>query len=105
MRYFAFTDILGEKESSGEARAAKKLIPQGTRIRALLSGQRPDGGFGVDWYKKWAGATWRLVSAVELGVPPENAVARRAANYVLSRLPFTRNEPTRSADDSDFTPP
>ena len=93
MRYFALTDILGKTEKSPEARSAKKRIPKGTRIRALLSGQRSDGGFGVDWYKKWAGATWRLVSAVELGVPAENAVARRAANFVLSRLPLTRSEP------------
>ena len=90
MRYFALTDLLGETEKSGEVRAAKKLIPRGARLRALLSGQRADGGFGVDWYKKWAGATWRLVSAVELGVPPDSATARRAANHVLSRLPLGR---------------
>jgi hypothetical protein len=73
--------------------AAKKQIPQGQRLRALLSGQRADGGFGVHWYKKWAGATWRLVSAVELGVPPDNQIVRHAANYVLSRLPLRRSEP------------
>jgi hypothetical protein len=93
VRYFALTDVLGKTERSGEVRAAKKRIPQGARLRALLAGQRPDGGFGVDWYKKWAGATWRLVSAVELGVPPESAVARRAANHVLSRRPLVRFEP------------
>ena len=47
----------------------------------------------MHWYKKWAGATWRLVSAVELAVPPENVVARRAANQVLSSLPLMRAEP------------
>lgn len=80
---------------SREVRAARKQVPQGPRLRALLSGQRADGGFGVDWYKKWAGATWRLVSAVELGVPSDNPVARRAADYVLSRLPLRRSEPHR----------
>ena len=93
MRYFVLTDVLGETERSGEVRDAKKRIPKGARLRALLSGQRVDGGFGVHWYKKWAGATWRLVSAVELGVPTESAVARRAANHVLSRLPLARIEP------------
>ena len=93
VRYFALTDILWESERSAEVRTAKQQIPKGARLRALLSGQRADGGFGVDWYKKWAGATWRMVSAVELGVPPENEAAHRAANHVLSRLPLVRNEP------------
>jgi hypothetical protein len=93
VRYLVLTDVLGETERSGEVRAAKSQIPEGARLRALLEGQRADGGFGVDWYKKWAGATWRLVSAVELGVPPENPVAQRAADHVLSRLPLTRVEP------------
>jgi hypothetical protein len=95
VRYFTRSDILGETERSGAARAAKEQIPKGARLRALLAGQRADGGFGTDWYKKWVGATWRLVSAVELGVPPESVVARRAANYVLSRLPLARAEPHR----------
>jgi hypothetical protein len=93
VRYFALTDILRMPASSGEVRAAKQQIPSGARLHALLSGQRADGGFGVDWYKKWAGATWRLVSAVELGVDPENVVARRAAEYVLDRVPLIRFEP------------
>lgn len=93
MRYFALTEILGKTERSGEVRAAKQQIPQGARLRALLTGQRADGGFGVHWYKKWAGATWRLVSAVELGVSPESVTARRAAEHVLSQLPLARVEP------------
>lgn len=95
MRYFTLTDILGEPERSSEVVAARKEIPVGRRLRALLSGQRTDGGFGMHWYKKWAGATWRLVSAVDLGVPSRSAGARRAANHVLSRLPFARSEPHR----------
>lgn len=95
MRYFALTDILGLVERSGAARTAKKRIPVGARLRALLSGQRGDGGFGVHWYKKWAGATWRLVSAVELGVSPRSPAALRAANHVLSRLPLARVDPRK----------
>ncbi|MGA8512666.1 MAG: hypothetical protein WB778_08145 [Thermoplasmata archaeon] len=93
MRYFALTDILGESEKSPASRAAKERIPLGARLRALFSGQGSDGGFGVDWYKKWAGATWRLVSAVELGVSPESMPARRAANYVLTKVPLSRTDP------------
>lgn len=93
VRYLALTDLLGETERSPEVRAAKQQIPRGPRLRALLSGQQADGGFGVHWYKKWAGATWRLVSAVELGVPSNSSAARRAANHVLSRLPLSRSDP------------
>jgi hypothetical protein len=52
-------------------------------ITQLLAGQRPGGGFGVHPYSKWTGAHWRLVSLVELGVPPTNRAARVAANDVL----------------------
>ncbi len=53
-------------------------------IEGLLSGQRPDGGFGVHPYKKWIGAHWRLISLVELGVPRTSHAARSAANDVLT---------------------
>jgi hypothetical protein len=52
-------------------------------IDGLLSGQRPDGSFGVHPYSKWTGAHWRLVSLVELGVPRSSAAARAAARTVL----------------------
>jgi hypothetical protein len=53
-------------------------------IAGLLSGQRPDGGFGVHPYSKWTGSHWRLVSLVELGVPKTSGVARAAANNVVA---------------------
>src|SRR6266850_1851944 len=53
-------------------------------IAGLLSGQRRDGGFGVHPYSKWEGSHWRLVSLVELGVPPTSRAARAAANDVLA---------------------
>ena len=95
VRYFALADILGQAGRSEEVLIAKKRIPQGPRLRALLSGQRADGGFGVHWYKKWAGASWRLVSAVELGVAPRSPVALQAANHVVSRLPWARVDPRK----------
>ena len=52
-------------------------------IARLLSGQCPDGSFGVHPYSKWTGAHWRLVSLVELGVPRSNLAARAAARTVL----------------------
>jgi hypothetical protein len=87
VRYYTLTDILGLPTGHVEVVAARRQILKGSRLRALLRGHRTDGGFGVDWYKKWGGAQWRLVSAVELGIPSENPVARRAAEYVLARIP------------------
>jgi hypothetical protein len=95
VRYFVLTDLLGQTERSDEVRSAKRQIPRGDRMRALFRGQRPDGGFGVHWYKKWGGASWRLVSAVELGVSDTSRAARRAADHVLDRAPLRHSEPRR----------
>ncbi len=86
VRYFTLTDVLGESERSSEVVAARRQIPKGPRLRTLLSGQRANGGFAVHWYRKWRGVHWRLVSAVELGVPAGNQVALKAANHDLSEL-------------------
>lgn len=55
-------------------------------VRALLSGQCRDGGFGGHPYRKWIGAHWRLVSLVELGIPAGEPRAVRAAGTVLAWL-------------------
>ena len=57
-------DLLGEEATDDAAR-----VLDGPWMRALLDGQQSDGGFGGHVYNKWAGAHWRLVSAVELGLP------------------------------------
>ena len=45
-------------------------VLDGRLVQGLLDGQQPDGGFGGHPYRKWTGAHWRLVSLVELEVPP-----------------------------------
>ena len=74
-------DLLDEEEPR-EAAAAL----EGPRVRALLAGQQPDGGFGVHAYAKWGGAHWRLVSLVELGVPAGEPRCVAAAETVLAWL-------------------
>jgi hypothetical protein len=66
--------------------ADPKELLAGPIMSALLSEQRPDGSFGVHPYQKWRGAHWRLVSLVELGVPPDDPRARAAAETVLEWL-------------------
>src|SRR5712691_10552756 len=74
-------DVLGEQadEDAGQVLA-------GAKVRALLSGQQPDGGFGVHPYAKWTGAHWRLVSLVELGIPPGQSGAVKMSEQVLDWL-------------------
>ena len=86
VRYLTLTEVLDEPPESGEVAAARELIPNGPRVRALLSGQGPDGGFGVHPYRKWTGAHWRLVSLTDLLVPPDEPRARAAAEGVLTWL-------------------
>lgn len=82
--YLTRRDLLGE----GGARLGRihSQITRGPKVRALLSGQRGDGGFGVHPYRKWMGSHWRLVSLVELGIPNDDSRAHRAAGEVLQWL-------------------
>ena len=80
VRLLARRDLLGERiESTDE-------VLDGPKVRALLEGQQPDGGFGAHPYRKWIGAHWRLVSLVELGIPAGEPRAVRAAETVLDWL-------------------
>jgi hypothetical protein len=64
VRLLARRDLLGEQSGHADE------VLDGPMVRALLSGQDRDGGFGVRPYRKWTGAHWRLVSLVELGTRP-----------------------------------
>ena len=86
IRYFALTEVLDEPKDSLGVEAARQDIVKGPRVKALLSGQRSDGGFGVHPYQKWTGAHWRLVSLVELRIPAGNKAAVRATDGVLRWL-------------------
>jgi hypothetical protein len=81
VRAQARRDLLGE-DATDDARR----VLEGPAVRALLAGQRADGGFGVHPYKKWQGAHWRLVSLVELELPPGEPRAVAAAETVLAWL-------------------
>ena len=98
IRYLTLTDLLDASPRSHEVIAARKAIPNGARVKALLTapgkGKRTPGrmfathpgGFGVHPYKKWDGAHWRLVSLVELGIPTNEPRAHLSADQVLTWL-------------------
>jgi hypothetical protein len=81
VRFLTRRDVLGE-----ELAADPEELLSGPIVRTLLSGQRPDGGFGVHAYQKWKGAHWRLVSLVELAIPAGHEGALAAAETVLDWL-------------------
>jgi hypothetical protein len=74
-------DLLGDEDPPERSR-----VLDGPKVRTLLAGQQTDGGFGVNVYAKWAGAHWRLVSLVELGLPAGEPRALAAAETVLGWL-------------------
>jgi hypothetical protein len=77
-------DLLGE--SMGED------VAKGPKVTTLL--EQGDG----HPYQKWAGAHWRLVSLVELGVPPGEPHALAAADRVLSWLTGHNTRKVRQLD-------
>ena len=85
IRLMTRRDLLGEQadDDAGQVLA-------GAKVTALLSGQQPDGGFGVHPYRKWTGAHWRLVSLAELAIPPREPRAVAAAGHVLAWLASPR---------------
>ncbi|MFQ6012807.1 MAG: hypothetical protein ACE5LS_04105 [Thermoplasmata archaeon] len=86
IRYLTLTGLLGRPDDDPRVQHAREGLLEGPRIRALLAGQEADGGFGVHPYQKWRGAHWRLVSLVELGVPPGEPRAVAATRQVLRWL-------------------
>ncbi len=86
VRYFTLTELLETPRGSPEVERTRSLVIRGARVRALLRGQQPDGGFGVHPYQKWTGAHWRLVSLVELGITSNCRQAVKATDQVLRWL-------------------
>jgi hypothetical protein len=71
-------DLLGQDSARDRADISK-----GAWVSALLDGQREDGGFGGDPYRKWTGTHWRLVSLAELDVPPGDSRVAAATEHIL----------------------
>jgi hypothetical protein len=77
IRYRTRTELLDEDPATPELQDLRSSIADGPKCYALLQFQ------DVDPYEKWFGAFWRLVSLVELGLPPGNKSADGACDFVL----------------------
>jgi hypothetical protein len=84
LRRLTLTQVLGQPADAPEVLREGRRIHEGPVVRTLLSGQQPDGGFGVSAYGKWTGTHWRLLSLVELDVPPDDERLRRAFEHELA---------------------
>jgi hypothetical protein len=94
IRGMARRDLLDEADP-----ADLRRVTEGPIVRALLAGQWRDGSFGVHPYRKWTGAHWRLVSLVELEVPPGEPRAMAALETVLDWLTAPRYRASRRRSD------
>lgn len=79
VRHLTRRDLLGDN-----AAPDRSLIVKGPWVSALLAGQRQDGGFGDNPYRKWTGAHWRLVALAELEAPADDPSVGAAAEHVLA---------------------
>lgn len=98
IRFLALTEVLGRPLTDRRVRNVVATLPDGPRMRALLAGQRADGGFGVHPYQKWTGAHWRLVSMVDLGLTPGDHRAVAAAETVLDWLGRSAKSPRHARE-------
>jgi len=94
IRYFTRRDLLDEPEASAPVQRERRAIPMSRRVRALLRGQRRNGGFGPDPYRKWTGAHWRLVALADLEVPSGPRI-RALAQHVLEWICAPHRWPAR----------
>ncbi len=90
VRHLTRRDLLGQDSARDRAD-----IATGPWVSALLAGQRKDGGFGGDPYRKWTGTHWRLVSLAELDVSAGDSRVAAAAEHVLDWITSQLRYPPR----------
>ncbi len=78
VRRLARRDLLGQ--------IADEDVLAGPWVRALLGDEEPETALRPHPYSKWDGAHWRLVSLVELEVPPDEPRLRPMVERVLGWL-------------------
>ncbi|MDP6508778.1 MAG: hypothetical protein QF719_07265 [Chloroflexota bacterium] len=83
VRYLALTDLLDRPAGEPEVRQAHDEIGKDRHPQDLLGPDHPDGQGVAGGYQKFQGAHWRLVSAVELGVPAGEPTALAMLDPVL----------------------
>jgi hypothetical protein len=79
--------LLGSREPAVARLARRDLLGEGVGDDAFYGGSIVEGLLDFDFdahpYKKWQGSHWRLVSLVELGIPPGDERALAGADHVL----------------------
>lgn len=92
LRCLALTDLLELAADHPQVVATREKVLDDPWIEALFTGQQPNGKFAradgsiIFPYTKWMGIHWRLVSLVELGIPPGEPRATAAVEDELAWL-------------------
>jgi hypothetical protein len=97
VRYRAMTELLGRPEDDREVIEARRAIPQGPLVEALLAGLEAGGSALSDPYRKFSGSHWRLLSLADLRFPPGDRRLRPAIDVELGWA-MTRETHVRLVD-------
>jgi len=85
IRHIALVELAGRPAGDPDVVEARRAIPTGRLVRGLVR-DPSDGDRRIHPYSKWRGAHWRLVSLVDLGVPPDAAPLAELGEPVLDWL-------------------
>lgn len=88
VRFRALVDLLGVASDDRRVTDARRSIPSGRIVAALIAGDPGDRSRSRPRhpYSKWLGVHWRLVSLMDLGVPAEALDAAPVLEPVLRWL-------------------
>jgi hypothetical protein len=94
VRHRALTELLDRAHDDREVIEARRAIPRGSLVSALLTGLQPGGDALSDPYRKFSGSHWRLVSLADLRFPAGDARLEPALDTELAWA-MTRGTPAR----------
>ena len=86
IRYRALVDLLEVSHDDSRVIDARRAIPNGPIVSALLPREVENVGSMPHPYRKWTGGHWRLVSLMDLGVPPEIDSVRPTVERIFGWL-------------------
>jgi len=87
IRYLAMRNILGMAEGEAQVQAARQAIALVPPATATLKAQRPEGYWEQArhvYSPKYRSSHWSMLFLTELGVPPENAMLQKGAEFMLA---------------------